>query len=150
MTADRNVAIDASEVLANQLVTAQIDQNTGSKVSLTTDEFGKGTFSAATAGLYKVSSGINAANVVSGLITNSTSPLGNELFTVYPNPFSQELHLNTSLQIEKLELFSMDGSMVFEQQNPTSVLNLSHLSSGLYLLQIKSGNKVFRQKVVKN
>jgi len=150
MTTDRNVAINTSEVLANQLVTAQIDQNTGSKVSLTTDEFGKATFSAAAAGLYKVSSGINAANVVSGLITNSSSPFKNAFFTVYPNPFSQELHLNTSLQIEKLELFSMDGLLVFEQKNPPSVLNLSHLTNGLYLLQIKSGDKLFRQKVVKN
>jgi hypothetical protein len=150
MDAERNVAINASEVMANQTVSSQIDQIAASKVTLTTDEFGKALFTATQTGKYMVSSGFDAARVVAGLVTNSWLPEKNDFVSVYPNPFSHHLQINTSFQIDCIELFTVGGTQIFEQQNPSTELDFSQLPDGLYLLQIKSGNQVFRQKIVKN
>lgn len=150
MDVDRNVAINASEVVANQTVSAQIEQIAASKIALTTDEFGKASFTAAQTGKYGIRSGIDAAQVISGLVTNSFIPDNNAIVSVYPNPFTHQLRLNSSIQIDNIELFTIGGTLVFEQQNPPSELDLSRLSSGLFLLQIKSGTQLFRLKIVKN
>lgn len=150
MDAERNVAINASEVMANQTVLAQIDQIAASKITLTTDEFGKASFTATQTGKYVVSSGVDAVRVVSGLVTNSWLPDKNDFVSVYPNPFTQQLWINTSLQIDVLELYTAGGIRIFDQKNPPSVLDFSQLPRGLYLLTIKSGRLGFRQKIVKN
>ncbi|MFT3794523.1 CotH kinase family protein [Flavobacterium sp.] len=69
-------------------------------------------------------------------------------FAVYPNPFSDLIHI---VGVEKADykVFSIDGKLVKAGKTETAELNLSDLNSGMYLLQLTSGNTTETKKVIK-
>ncbi len=67
--------------------------------------------------------------------------------TFYPNPFSSHLTLSSSGDF-CAGLFGLQGEKIWEWSD-TERVNLSHLTKGIYILEIKTGNKVSRNKVVK-
>lgn len=69
----------------------------------------------------------------------------------YPNPAKQKLFItNSSLQpIENCRIYSMTGQLVYSQQNiSSSPLNISELNNGSYILQIKTKNKLFTERLI--
>jgi hypothetical protein len=80
---------------------------------------------------------------------------------VYPNPFSEVLNVNVQAKdyIDELtlEIFSLYGQKVASSQKKNIfgeiqfVTDLSHLSSGMYLLIIReNGKQVFSKKIIRN
>lgn len=69
---------------------------------------------------------------------------------VYPNPFSQAIHLNNS-GFHKAEVYDQFGRLVYSKNiNPlTKRLELSHLKKGKYHLKLSSKSEVFRSPIVK-
>lgn len=61
-------------------------------------------------------------------------------FRVYPNPFLNEVALQSAHTIQRIEIFSSDGKMVYRSETlPTeSVISLPGLSSGIYILRAYS------------
>ena len=57
----------------------------------------------------------------------------------YPNPVADQLQLaeSTLKNIASLKLLNQTGKLVFETSRPTAVIQTGHLSSGIYILQIK-------------
>lgn len=72
---------------------------------------------------------------------------GNMKFSIYPNPTTDILYINSHLKGE-IELFNIAGNKVLEQNknNPQTVLDISSLPSGVYFLHL--GNRI--QKIIKN
>jgi hypothetical protein len=79
-----------------------------------------------------------------------------DLFSLYPNPSSDgmvNLTLSTSEDV-KIDLFDITGRKVISQSNTNNsnefskTLNLSSLSSGVYLINVKSGGKQAIKKIV--
>jgi surface antigen len=77
--------------------------------------------------------------------------------SVYPNPVKGEMNVSftaTANQAVELNLYSLDGKLVKQlgaEKNVTlfnSTFNLADVSCGIYLLQIKAGNKLSCRKVV--
>lgn len=68
---------------------------------------------------------------------------------IYPNPVSNLLTVKSNQKIDKLELYSILGKKVKVKEFSNN-LNISNLSSGLYLLKIYSGNNSISKKIVKN
>ncbi|WP_179950068.1 S8 family serine peptidase [Lutibacter citreus] len=72
----------------------------------------------------------------------------------YPNPASNNVYIKFPKGISNLEitLFSTSGSKIIEEQlhseNPK--LDISYLSTGLYLLKINYGNEIKEFKILKN
>jgi len=68
--------------------------------------------------------------------------------SVYPNPAYDKLHIN-GLENAEVTLFSTSGSVVLQKKNFSgNVLDISHLSPGVYVLDIQSGdNQVIRKKI---
>ena len=54
--------------------------------------------------------------------------------TLYPNPTSNSLGINTSLQLSKLVVYQSNGTKVLETKS-TENLDVSALTEGLYLLE---------------
>ncbi len=56
----------------------------------------------------------------------------------YPNPTNDLLTVRASMEIEKIEIFSMDGRKVLEQDNTTSMIEVStkQLANGSYLAKV--------------
>ena len=74
-------------------------------------------------------------------------------FSIYPNPANDKLNIKTTLEIDNVTIFNIlgqevanyDGSEIIE-----SSINISEYKSGLYLVQITSGDKTEIIKVTKN
>lgn len=79
---------------------------------------------------------------------SSQSLLENESITIYPNPTSDELHINSKESIKSIQLFSLDGKLILETQN--TVLQIHELESGIYLLSLNYENgKNTNHKIIK-
>ena len=80
----------------------------------------------------------------------------NAVVKIYPNPTNGALRVeNGELRVENIRIFDVMGRLVAnETQNPLGVastlrLDISHLPSGVYFLQITMENGVITQKIIK-
>jgi len=150
MSVDRNVAINSSEVIADQTIQVAQKNQVNSKVNLTTDEFGKASFPAKQSGEYLISSGIDAAKLVVEFVTGNKPVFGNSFqCTVYPNPFSESIQIKCTNQINSIEIFNVEGQLVFNQSDPMSETELKSLRSGIYILRVTAESQVLQQKIIK-
>lgn len=99
-------------------------------------------------------SGISAEAIAID-IRNATgiSTISAQELDIYPNPFSSYLNVATQSPMQKLEVFRITGEklLIVEALGDSRIsLNMSHLSSGLYLLKVnfEDGSTVTR-KVIK-
>jgi hypothetical protein len=127
------------------------ENTTDPGISLTTDELGKATFSAETSGDYLISSGIDES-LLAAESTTETAQLMNKSLNckIYPNPFSETIRVDCASRIESIQIFNVEGKLVYNQSNPSRDLNLSTIPKGIYILRMISGDKLFIQKIVKN
>ncbi|MBC3759700.1 family 16 glycosylhydrolase [Hyunsoonleella sp. SJ7] len=70
------------------------------------------------------------------------------LFKVYPNPSETKINIQGNGAIDNIELFDTYGKLIKRQRNAISTLDVSDVSSGLYLLSIQSGSKTEIKKVL--
>lgn len=72
-------------------------------------------------------------------------------FKYSPNPVKNILTLNNAESIDQIEIFSVLGSSVFSKKINAahSEIDLSGLSSGIYLLKVKSNGKEKTVKIIK-
>jgi len=72
---------------------------------------------------------------------------------IYPNPVKNELFIETDeslLENTVVELINTTGRVFFKAKlNSTNVIQTSHLSQGIYLLKITSGNISRYNKIIK-
>lgn len=78
----------------------------------------------------------------------STSNIFADKFSMYPNPASNFIKINTSEKIDKLELYSTLGQIVLKQENSNKQLSTAQVKPGLYLLKIFSNNKTVTKKIL--
>lgn len=72
-------------------------------------------------------------------------------FNYWPNPFSDRVHIQTDQVVEKIVLLSITGNTVetFSPESKKTTLPLSHLSEGIYFMQVHTGNNVETVKLIK-
>lgn len=58
-------------------------------------------------------------------------------FTVYPNPFNDNLNVSEQVKVEGLKLYSITGQLVKQNKNSNSI-KVSELSAGTYFLEVNS------------
>jgi hypothetical protein len=76
---------------------------------------------------------------------------------VYPNPFTQQITIDLNSIYTKdtdVEIFNILGEVVYysSHNNPNQeiiVIDLKNLSKGIYLLKIKTGDKIIEKKIIK-
>jgi hypothetical protein len=68
---------------------------------------------------------------------------------IYPNPVENVLNINASHPIDQLELYNTTGSLVLKQTAVNGSIDVSNLSSGVYILKLQSGNSVQTHKILK-
>ena len=67
---------------------------------------------------------------------------------LYPNPTNDILHLSTNTD-KNIKIYDMIGNKVIDK-DVTNFLDISNLSNGIYLCEIKEGDKKITKKIVKN
>lgn len=83
-------------------------------------------------------------------VPTSVNEIGNEDFKIYPNPASRELRIkNAGLRIEKISIYNSLGGKLFSQQlaanNQEQIVDVSTLSPGIYIVELKAGDKLSRK-----
>jgi len=68
-----------------------------------------------------------------------------EEIIVYPNPTNGIVNINKNVDIN---VFNYIGDMIISKQN-TNVLDVSKISSGMYMLQITYDNKTINKRIIK-
>jgi len=56
--------------------------------------------------------------------------------TIYPNPTANVLNIKSSSKIEKVELYSVTGSLLLSQSGNVSQLSLENVASGIYFVKL--------------
>lgn len=150
LDANRLVSVNSTEVIAGQNIVVQSKSNSTSKTNLTSDEMGKATYKVEQTGNFLISSGIDAANLVAGLVTGNKPELENSLSCkVFPNPFTENIQIRSAKEIERISIFNSEGQLVLSKKGNVSEINLKDLYSGMYLIQVVADKQVFNQKIVK-
>ncbi len=82
-------------------------------------------------------------------IRNTTSPVPQ----ISPNPVKNILHISNIAQLNKIEIYSMNAILVFQQNlnetNSIFDLDVSHLKKGVYFINLIEDNKQTIKKIVK-
>ena len=81
---------------------------------------------------------------------NEDLELANDLL-VYPNPAKDEFRIKSSSQVEKsITIINMVGKIIYNKLiRNDEPIDISYLSSGIYLLKIEEGTKFTTLKLVK-
>jgi hypothetical protein len=92
----------------------------------------------------------------SGTYTTSTTGISETQtennFSFYPNPVSSIITLQSNIDLQKAEIkiYNLLGENVFTQNNiSNATLDVAQLNNGIYFLQMRSNNKLFTQKFIK-
>lgn len=75
-------------------------------------------------------------------------------FTLYPNPVQEELVINLPIGTYEINVFHMDGrahaSISGDASTSSIQINTSDWESGVYMIQIKHGDKISNKRVVRS
>lgn len=71
---------------------------------------------------------------------------------LYPNPVKKNLELETQEAIRNVEIFNLDGHVVFNEDYRGDIkelsLNMSGLISGIYYVKVEAEKLIHTEKIV--
>ncbi|PIV97654.1 MAG: hypothetical protein COW43_02065, partial [Flavobacteriaceae bacterium CG17_big_fil_post_rev_8_21_14_2_50_31_13] len=70
-------------------------------------------------------------------------------YSVYPNPFNNDLNVSSQIKVESLRLYNISGQLVKQIKNSNS-MNVSELAKGIYILEVTADATREIRKVIKN
>ena len=73
--------------------------------------------------------------------TNSVST-----FKTYPNPAKESIEIISNETIENVIIYNLNGKILKSESSKN--INISDLPSGLYLIEVKTGNSISKQKLL--
>ena len=82
------------------------------------------------------------------LSTNNIQPI-DEKVILYPNPTKDILKFNTSKTIDKIEIYNLLGKKMNASNFNNNQIDISNLSSGIYILKLYTNDKVGAKKIIK-
>jgi hypothetical protein len=104
-----------------------------------------------------ITDSIGCSRLGNGITFTEVNEAGNNgVISFYPNPAKNQFTVY-GLQFipqggrTKLKMFNVLGEMVYQSEitNPTSEINVAGLAKGVYVVELKSGERVFLTKFVK-
>lgn len=83
-------------------------------------------------------------------VASGVENVKDDLFNVYPNPFRGVIQINNKLKnLEKVEIYNVQGSKVISESVNPYTLNTEALVSGLYIVKAYAEGNVYAQKLRK-
>ncbi len=86
-------------------------------------------------------------------VTSTSEIFAQAGFKIYPNPAGGALFVKMENQAERITLLDGQGRIVLQKKttgNNTEELIINDLSSGIYMIQIMAGGRLFHQRFVKS
>lgn len=149
MDASRLVSVNSSEAIANQNITLQ-NTNSGTKINLTSNEFGKATFDIKQSGTLWIDSGIDASRTIVDLTTGNEPEVSSSLdCRIFPNPFAEKIQVKCNREIDQITIYNTVNQVVSQFNDHISELHTENLPAGLYIVRVVAGKQVYVQKIIK-
>jgi hypothetical protein len=70
-------------------------------------------------------------------------------FSVYPNPASSQITIDTEENIETIKIIDVTGKIVETKTSNNTTINVDQLMKGLYILEIKTENGIVHNRFIK-
>jgi hypothetical protein len=71
-----------------------------------------------------------------------------EVHVTYSNPVNDRLFYQSNAKIERVSVFSLNGSLIKEINDPSGEVDFQGINSGMYLVHFKSDQEIFTARVV--
>ena len=75
--------------------------------------------------------------------------LNNNIFKVFPNPVSKELHLLAEGEVSSVKIYDSKGKIILNKSDFKKNISVEKLRSGMYFIRAIIGNKVYTSKFIK-
>ncbi|MDR0438506.1 MAG: choice-of-anchor J domain-containing protein [Bacteroidales bacterium] len=72
-----------------------------------------------------------------------------DLFTVYPNPVNDVLHIKTEQTIKQISVLDLNGKVMMQLQGDRKIVDLQSVPSGNYIVRIHTETAIVPIKIVK-
>jgi hypothetical protein len=69
---------------------------------------------------------------------------------LFPNPIVNTLYIQSGLDFKEYKLYSIQGKLIESGNIESNQKDLSHLQSGVYVLNLKINNDWIQYKIIKN
>ena len=66
----------------------------------------------------------------------------------FPNPVSNFIDITSNVILDKVEIYNLLGNLVLKSETTTNTIDVTNLSSGIYLITFYSGNERVVKKVI--
>jgi len=86
------------------------------------------------------------------LATTDSEDINEPFLQIFPNPVSKKLQIDASEQIQKVEIYSIDGKQIYlsSPNSNRAEIDFTHSEKGIFIIRIFTGNQLFTKKIVKN
>ena len=108
------------------------------------------------AGIYTLTATSTEGCIAMDSVSISTDPCvglqEKDLFyTIYPNPVSHSLVIESTQMIQNAVILSTEGKIIFEIRPSSGLvqMDLSTLTSGIYLLHLSTNNGLYTERIIK-
>src|SRR5690606_17154828 len=93
-------------------------------------------------------------NSVATEIVNPTSGIDSNLkdfISIYPNPVTEILNIQTTrnVELQEVKIYNLQGRELLSVKQNFETINTEDLSSGIYLLLIKTNEGILNQRIIK-
>lgn len=68
---------------------------------------------------------------------------------IYPNPATDVININTTQNVQRVEIFNMQGQLVKMEAGSVNSISVKNLANGLYTMKLTTDNGVSVHKIVK-
>ena len=120
--------------------------NVGPGITITTTGY---TISGTDSGNYSIIQPTLSADIT-GVLSVEDILLKNSIY-IYPNPVNSELHIKTdNIKVEEVILYNILGEPIKKIKLENNTIDTSIISTGIYLLKIKTDKGIITKKIIKN
>ena len=81
---------------------------------------------------------------INGIISLDTTPIDVEM---YPNPATDNIQIQSSIQINKIEIVDITGRNIYSTTNKT--IDCSSFAKGVYFAKVETAKGVIEKKFIK-
>ena len=76
----------------------------------------------------------------------AVNEFNDKMVSIYPNPASEIIHIDTDIPVKKMQLFDITGCQILNLDEPATMLNISTLKNGIYILKLYFIDGKFRSE----
>jgi len=81
---------------------------------------------------------------------SDSEPITDDI-SIFPNPSDKKISINTQYKtrLTEINIFDTYGNLVIENKTGSTEIDISALSSGIYIVELRTNESIVRQKIIK-